>query len=206
MRLLRNPNFVGILDKERVGKGNLCGDRQRKDERNSVLCYLAEGYDTLQDLEERIQPPDLSSEKCNAGCSKNLRCKHEIFVSFTQWLPKLSHQMQGPYEDIESKQVTSVLLDDSRLGYVQYDAAGRTKTRLKRRHSTTLVFSFVFANNTLTLHFYVEKSREAEKMVLSTQPLLLRNSSHCADTCRPQTRSPSVSRDVICLYNHALPI
>ncbi|GFX18255.1 hypothetical protein TNCV_4305561 [Trichonephila clavipes] len=80
----------------------------------------------------REQPPALRHEKFSTGCSDNRRHGQEVLVSFTQWLPISSYKVLGPYDDIEYKQTTCVLLDAARHRYVHRDTTHRTETCLKR--------------------------------------------------------------------------
>lgn len=68
-------------------------------------------------------------------------------MSCTQWLTKLSHQVQGPYADIECKQVTGDLLGASRHIYSHQNTSCTTETRLKRRLCATPESSVIVERN-----------------------------------------------------------
>ncbi|GFV33165.1 hypothetical protein TNCV_2768831 [Trichonephila clavipes] len=89
-----------------------------------------------------------------------LQYELEMDLSFTQWLPKLSYQVQGPYADIECKQTTK-LLGSSRYVYSNLNTARRAGTRLKRLHCATPVFSLVVQATkvTISLCCIVKESR-----------------------------------------------
>ena len=86
-------------------------------------------------------------------------------VSYTQWLPKSSHQVKGPHVDIECKQVTYGLFGASRHVYGHHNAACRTGTRLKRRHCAIPVSSCVVRRTRVVAFLFGAFSREAEVLV-----------------------------------------
>ncbi|GFX30246.1 hypothetical protein TNCV_1963531 [Trichonephila clavipes] len=82
-------------------------------------------------------------------------------ISCTQWLHKQLHKRQGPYAVIEYKQATSDFLGASRHAYGHQNIARITRTRLKRLHFTTHIFSSVIRRTSLV---YYGLSRKAEVM------------------------------------------
>lgn len=68
--------------------------------------------------------------------------KLEMSVPCTQWLPKPSQQVKGPYADIKCKQVMNGFLGAFRHVYGHQNTACRTLSHLKR-HCVTSLSNFV---------------------------------------------------------------
>lgn len=86
-------------------------------------------------------PLDATCQKCTNLRSNYHRSKLEMYLSYTKWLFKTLHQVQGLYVDIECKQETSVLLGDPESVLDHQNTASRIRTHWKRRHCATFCFN-----------------------------------------------------------------
>ena len=91
-----------------------------------VLHYLDKRW-SVAGLKARAQPLDVRKTSLNYRQSELEKC-----VSYTLWLLKPTLQVQGPYANIESKQVKCNLLRDSKHVYGNQNTARRTSTSLKK--------------------------------------------------------------------------
>ena len=114
-----------------------------------ALHYLF-GSRHLAGLEVRMQPLFRRCRKCSDLCSNLHWCVLEMRVSYTQWLPKSLHRVQGLLCRYEFKQVTCCFLGASRHVYGFQNTVHRIGTRLKRLYATS-VSSFVERRITVTV-------------------------------------------------------
>ena len=106
-------------------------ERSEQNVQHVVLHYFVARLH-LTSLKDKAQPLGVRYQKFTNLHSNNCQSKLEICMSCIQWLPKLSHQVQGPYVDIECKQVMYGLLGASRYVYDHQNTTHKTGIYLKR--------------------------------------------------------------------------
>ncbi|GFY11060.1 hypothetical protein TNCV_4470461 [Trichonephila clavipes] len=84
-------------------------------------------------------------------------------LSFTQWLPKVSHQVQDPLPILNASR-QRVVYSRPPGTYTDINIARRTGTRLKRRYCATSESSFVILSTRIAVSLYAALAKEAEVM------------------------------------------
>ena len=97
--------------------------------------------------------------------SNKRRSGLEMCVSYTQWLPKPSHQVQGPYNDIEWKQVTCDFFWASWHVCGHQMTTHRPEIRLKKRHCAIPVSNLIVLCTSFAVFSYDKLWRETKVMI-----------------------------------------
>ncbi|KAF8763212.1 hypothetical protein HNY73_021416 [Argiope bruennichi] len=96
---------MGNRFRDLTGQGNNripCVSREvkaRRAIRLVALHYLVGGWN-LASLEDKAQQLDIRRQKCTYMLSNYRRSELDMCESYTQWLPKPSHQVQDSFVDI----------------------------------------------------------------------------------------------------------